>query len=100
MKNILRDELERILTYLAPQKGNYLQDQAWDSLVYSGNSFLLEPQLQRELFRIYDLIKNLNIDVKREEAAEQVYLTHPNDKDKKKVHDDLDLRNRKKESGQ
>jgi len=97
MKIVLKDELERTVSYLAPQKGNYLQVQAWDSFINSGDSALLEPKLQRELFKIYDQIKNLNIDVQSEAAAEQASQMDPANIDKFQHHAELDRRNRLKE---
>lgn len=97
MKTVLKDELERMVAYLEPQKGNNLQDHVWDSLINSGNILLFDSKLQRNLFKIYDQVKNLNIDLRREEFAEQATKTDKFDTESMMHHSDLHRRNRLKE---
>lgn len=94
---ILMDEIERMIAYLEPAKGNFLQTQVWDALISSGEISLIDTKLQRRLFEIYDTVKNLNIDLKREEQAEQAYLSDEKDISKQDHHDRLDKKNRLKE---
>ena len=97
MQKILRKEIQRIHDLAAKKKGNHLDTQVWDSLIYSGDVSLLPPDLQDELFEVYFLIKALNIESKRARDAAEAKRLYPFE-DTQKAHLELSIRINEKES--
>ncbi len=60
---ILKDEVNEIVKRAKAGNGNYLETQAWQSMVHSGDIALLEIEFQKALFYFYARVNAHNIDM-------------------------------------
>ncbi len=91
MQKILLKELQRLLNLLGEGKGNHLDVQVWDSLIYSGDASLLSPELQDNLFEIYAMTRALNIETSRARDAAEAHRREPTT-DTRQAHIDISIR--------
>ena len=91
MQKILLKELQRMLSLVSERKGNHLDIQVWDSLIYSGDASLLIPELQDNLFEIYTMARALNIKTSRARDAAEAHRREPT-ADTKQAHVDISIR--------
>ena len=96
MKKILLKELQRMLSLVGERKGNHLDTQVWDSLIYSGDASLLSPELQDSLFEIYAMARSQNIETSRARDAAEAHRREPTAATKQ-AHVDISIRIAEKE---
>lgn len=91
MQKILLKELQRMLSLVGKRKGNHLDTQVWDSLIYSGDASLLSPELQDNLFEIYAMVRAQNIETLRARDTAEAHRREPT-ADTKQAHVNISIR--------
>ncbi len=91
IQKILLKELQRMFSLVGEGKGNHLDIQVWDSLIYSGDASLLSPELQDNLFEIYSMARAQNIETSRARDAAEAHRRNPT-AETKQAHVDISIR--------